>query len=94
MAVLSATQANRASLAKMKITEANTAESFGKIEVSDVVLAICQTDEERKLKRARLSVLKNRDYVSGGCIEVFVDFEKMILLDVDTAVKIGELECK
>ena len=94
IAVLSATQANRASLAKMKITEANTAESFGKIEVSDVVLAICQTDEERKLKRARLSVLKNRDYVAGGCIEIYVDFEKMTLLDVDMAVKLGEAECK
>lgn len=90
--VLTATQGNRESLAKSKITEANVSEAFGKIEVSDVVLALCQTDEEKKMKRARLLILKNRDYISGACIEVYVDFEKMLLMDLDLANKMGILE--
>ena len=92
IALISATQANRTSLAKMKITEANVSESFGKIEVADVVLAICQTDEEKKMERVRLSVLKNRDYISGSCIEMYVDFERMLLLDLDLADKMGLLK--
>jgi replicative DNA helicase len=92
IAVLTATQANRASLAKPKITEANVSESFGKVEVSDIILAISQTEEEKNQKRARLILLKNRDYVSGGCIECYVDFDKMILMDVDMAGKMGLLD--
>lgn len=92
IAVVTATQANREALSKLKPTEANVGESFGKVEVADVVIAICQTDDERKLKRARLAMLKNRDYVGGGCVEVFVDFDKMLLMDLDLASKMGLLE--
>ena len=76
----------------MKLTEANVSESFGKIEVSDVVLAICQTDEEKQNKRARISILKNRDYISGGCVEVYVDFDRMLLMGLDLAHKMGLLQ--
>ena len=92
IAIISATQANRVSLAKLKLTEANVSESFGKIEVSDVVLAICQTDEEKQNKRARISILKNRDYISGGCVEVYVDFDRMLLMGLDLAHKMGLLQ--
>jgi len=90
--IITATQANRASLSQIKITEANVSESFGKVEVADVVIAICQTDEEKKTKRARLVLLKNRDYVAGACIEVYVDFDRMLLLDLGVASKMGLLE--
>jgi replicative DNA helicase len=92
IAVLTATQANRLALAKPKITEANVSESFGKVEVADIIIAISQTEEEKKQQRARLILLKNRDYVSGGCIECYVDFDKMILMDVDMAGKQGLLD--
>jgi len=92
IAVLTATQANRESLSKAKITEANVSESFGKIEVADIIIAISQSDDERKQQRARLIILKNRDYVSGGCIECYVDFDKMILMDIDFAAKMGMLD--
>ena len=94
IAVISATQANRASLSKLKITEANVSESFGKIEVADVVLALCQSEEEKQNKRARLSILKNRDYISGGCVEVYVDFDRMLLMGLDLANKLGLLQEK
>jgi len=92
ISVVTATQANRESLKKKKITEANVAESFGKIEIADVVMAICQTEEEFKEKRARLAMLKNRDNVSGASLEMFVDFERMLMMDLDIADKLKLLE--
>lgn len=92
IAVLTATQANREALKKKKITEANVSESFGKVEVSDVIMAICQTEEEFKMQRARLAILKNRDNMSGASLEMHVDFEKMCMMDLDLAFKLGVLE--
>ena len=92
IAVLTATQCNRASLSKLKITEANVSESFGKVEVADVILALCQTDEERAAKRARLAVLKNRENTGGNTLEFYVDFDKMMLADLASAQRLGLIE--
>lgn len=92
--VLTATQANRASLSKIKITEANVSESFGKVEVADVILALCQTDDEKTANRARLVVLKNREHMAGSTIEFYVDFEKMLLTGLASAGRLGLLESK
>jgi len=86
------TQANRASLSKLKITEANVSESFGKIEVADVILALCQTDDERAAKRGRLVVLKNREHTSGSTLEFYIDFDKMMLSDLASAQKLGLID--
>lgn len=87
--VLSATQANRESLSKDKITKANVSESFGKVEVADVIIAICQTEEEKVAKKARLVVLKNRDGTADDCFEVYFDFDTMFLSDMASAAKFG-----
>jgi hypothetical protein len=86
------TQANRASLSKPKITQAHVSESFGKIEVADLVLAICQNEDEFALKRGRLAILKNRDNITGATLELFMDFERMIIMDVELAQKMRLLE--
>ncbi len=91
--VISATQANRASLNKKAIiSEANVSESFGKVEVADVILAIAQKDDEKARKRANLLVVKNRDAVSGGKIRFYADYERMFMSDVDSASKLGLIE--
>lgn len=87
--MLTATQANRASLSKLKITEANVSESFGKVEVADVVMALCQTDEERTNKRARLVMLKNREGTPGSTIEFYCSFDEMCLMDLTSAARLG-----
>jgi KaiC/GvpD/RAD55 family RecA-like ATPase len=92
MKVITATQANRASLSKEKITEAHISESFGKVEVADVLLALCQTEEEKKKKEGKIYVVKNRDYISGGKIDFYVDFDKMFLSDRAGAVRLGLIE--
>lgn len=92
IAIVTATQANRASLSKTKITIDNVSESFGKVEVADVVMAICQNEEEFNMKRARLSMLKNRDNIGGGTVELFVDLDRMVMTDVDSAFKMRLLD--
>jgi archaellum biogenesis ATPase FlaH len=89
--IVTATQANRASLAKVKITEANVSESFGKVEVADVVAAICQTDQEKIMNRMRLVLVKNREYVGGASIELYQDLDKMFLSDLEMANRLGLL---
>jgi len=56
-----ATQANRESLSKEIITMANIAEDLGKAAIADVIVAICQTFEEKQNHQCRLFTAKVRD---------------------------------
>jgi len=78
IAVWTATQARRDALDKAVITMADIAESFEKCAIADVILSICQTDEEREDRQLRLYIAKNRD--NPAEIEVgpfFSDFSRM-----------------
>ena len=59
--VWGATQSTRGSLSKEIITMADVAEDIGIAAVSDVMIAICQTYEEKQSDRARWYVAKLRD---------------------------------
>ena len=56
-----ASQTNRKAYGKDIITEADIAEDIGKVNISDVVLAICQTKKEAEEERCRLFLAKVRD---------------------------------
>lgn len=66
-----ASQANRASLAKKVVTEGDIAEDFGKAQTADVILALCQTKQEYDDQEMRIFIAKNRD--SPAKIEVPID---------------------
>jgi hypothetical protein len=59
--VWSASQSNRASLSKELITMADIAEDIGKAAISDVIVAMCQTRDERLVDQCRLFMAKVRD---------------------------------
>ena len=69
--IWTASQANRASLAKKVVTEGDIAEDFGKAQTSDVILALCQTKQEYEDQQMRIFIAKNRD--SPAKIEVSID---------------------
>ena len=69
--IWTASQANRASLAKKTVTEADIAEDFGKAQTADVILALCQTKQEYEDQEMRIFIAKNRD--SPAKIEVSFD---------------------
>lgn len=64
--VWTASQANRAALSKKIISLGDMAEAFGKAAVADVVIAKCETDEERANNEGRLYMAKIRDEAGAG----------------------------
>jgi len=89
--ISTATQGTRESSKKALLGEADVGESYGKVQSSDVVISINQTPEEAQAKRMRLAFIKNRDYLRGTEVEVFVDLDKMALCDLIYAQKFGWL---
>lgn len=89
--VVTATQSNRGSVNKTVITEVDVGESFGKVQSSDVVLTLNQTAEEADFNRIRVVVLKNRDFLRGRSVELYVDFNRMMICDLMFAQASGWL---
>lgn len=72
-----ASQANRSSLAKKTVTIADIAESFGKAAVSDFMIALSQTKEEKRNGEVRYYIAKHRNGTSGETIHCDIFYEKM-----------------
>jgi len=83
VAVISATQANRASLASLVVTEEHVSESFKKVESSDIVLSFNRSTQDVAKNVGRFVVLKNREWGGVGAqVPVVVDFDKSYIGDV------------
>jgi len=67
--VITASQSNRASMGARTVSLQHFAEDIQKANISDVVLSLCQTDEEKRLNKMRIFCCKNRNYVVGFQIE-------------------------
>ena len=63
--VWAATQSNRSSFSKEVITLSDIAEDIGKANIADVIIALCQTNEELKTDACRLFMAKVRDGMRG-----------------------------
>jgi replicative DNA helicase len=59
-AVWTASQTNRGAVGKKVVTITDLGDSFKKAHEADVILALCQTDEEKIAKMARFFLAKNR----------------------------------
>lgn len=90
--VIVATQSNRKSSEKQLVTAMDVGESFGKVQSSDVVLSLNQTQDEIQNKRMRIAVIKNRDYLTGAAPEMYIDLDKMLICDLMTAIDKGLVE--
>lgn len=78
--VWTATQSNRAALKKEVVGLEDLSESFDKAMIADVVVALCQTQEEEAAKppKMRLFVAKNRSERKGLIVPITTDFARMI----------------
>lgn len=77
--VYTASQATREALSKHTVTMKDTADSFGKVKVADVVIGICQTPEEEEEKLVRLFIAKSRKASGHPSIRLEMDTDKMYL---------------
>ena len=73
--VWTASQSTRATLNSEMVTMSDVAEDIGKMAVADMVLAFCQTKEERMMnpEAARVFVAGGREEVDGDIIPLEVD---------------------
>lgn len=72
-----ASQCNRAALSKEIITMNDIAESFKKVHRADVILGLCQTEEEQVDDKARLFLAKVRDTEDRKLVPIIFNKAKM-----------------
>ncbi len=77
--VWTATQSNRAALKKEVVGLEDLSESFDKAMIADVVIALCQTQEEEQMDppQMRLFLAKNRSERKGVLVPITTDFSRM-----------------
>lgn len=67
--VWAATHSNRAAFSKEVITLKDIAEDMGKARIADVIIALCQTQEEEEASQCRLFMAKVRDGVKHAMLD-------------------------
>lgn len=88
-----ASQTNRAALNKRVIKMDDIAEAFSKANIADLILALCQTDDEKSDKVMRIFVAKTRMSSINPLVEVIADPDRMImkaLRDTSNELEIGK----
>ncbi len=74
--IWSAIQANRKALSKRTITIQDLSESFEPAKHADVIVALCQTEEEFDDSEMRLFLAKNRNFIAHVSVLIRTAFEK------------------
>lgn len=82
-AVWTASQANRKAIQKQVIGKEDVAEDIGKIAIADLVIAFCQTPEEKEAWMGRIYVAASRESGEGGLVHCKVDYDKMKLREIE-----------
>ena len=83
--IWTAMQGNRNSLGKEVITMKELADSFAPAMHADALLALCQTGEEKKRRRARYFFMKNRNGISEIEVPVKLDWSRSTVLNLSDA---------
>lgn len=77
--VWTASQSNRASLSKRVVKMDDIAEAFSKANIADLIIALCQTEDEKQSKTMRLFVAKTRMTSTNPIVSVIADPDRMII---------------
>jgi len=81
--IWTATQAQRQATNKRTVTLDDVADSFEKVRIADVVITLCQTDEEKRNSKMRFFIAKNRDNVAHQTINVRSDWARVQITEVE-----------
>lgn len=79
--IQTATQVNRSGMQSDVVELAHVSDSFAKMFVADVVVAICMNREERAANRARLFTSKNRNGPANVEVKINTAYERMCFFD-------------
>lgn len=75
-AVFTASQCNRQAVDKPVVKMKDIAESFSKVQISDHILTLCQTDEEVITKNFRVFFAGSREAETGKFVKMRYDWER------------------
>lgn len=81
--IWTASQATRKAIQKKVIGKEDVAEDIGKVAIADLVIAFCQTTEEKEAWMGRLYVAASRESGEGGTVECKIDYDRMKLKELD-----------
>lgn len=84
--VWSGCQANRSAVDRDIVTLDNISESFEKAMISDVIVALCQTKEQRQDGLAKFFIAKNRNGKAGDQMDVTINYNTYTIMDGGTNV--------
>ena len=79
--MLTATQANREGAKAQTVKMTHVAESFGKIQVADLVISINATEEEKLRGETRLYFTASRNQEGDMTVKVKTNMKKMALVE-------------
>ena len=77
--IWTATQTNREGKKVSVITDAELADSYGKIRVCDLVFSINQTEQEFDQGAARLYLMKSRNGKARFIVPVSIDYSRLVI---------------
>jgi len=84
--VITASQGNRESLSKLVIRMQDIAESIQKCAVSDHILSVCMSDEEKLKGEARIFFAGSREAETGDQINIRHDFKTFMMAETTAFV--------
>ena len=84
--IVTASQANRKSLSKLKVGMEDIDECFGKAKVADLIIGICQTEEELEDELARFYFAKNRLTGKHGIVRLTMKPKIMFMGDYEREI--------
>jgi replicative DNA helicase len=90
--VWTACQAGRTAINKDAFSLDSISESLGKAQTADVILGIARPDEDKKIKKANMMILKNRNGEDGYSLRLHFDTSKIDIQvedEGDANLKIG-----
>jgi replicative DNA helicase len=90
--IWTASQAGRAAINKDAFSLDAISESLGKAQTADVILGIARPDEDKKIKKANMMVLKNRNGEDGYALRLHFDTSKIDIQveeESDINMKVG-----
>ena len=87
-------QTSKLAVDKEIITKEYIGECWGIVQAADIVLAICQTQEEEKEDRARLFLAKNRIEESHGVVDIKFEKGRMLVRDLSNLPSIKQQKKK
>jgi hypothetical protein len=85
LACWTACRATREAVGRRRISMSHMSKAFERVGVADMVLALCQTEEEKFRGEMRIAPVAMRNDAGDRIINCRIDYQRMAMTSVDTS---------